>query len=1084
MIVFFVSECEKKARKRTIRILDSFAERVGQSTWKTRLTMEGLKAVKLLLSRNASRHTAVACHRIVGHANTRLLWIVGNKKKFNRHGVIPTNYTQVDSIKQVDNDWYYLEPIKICVALAGLFHDWGKAWDAFQDLLRDNKHTDYLRHEFVSLIFWTAFVRGRNPVEWFSDLLQPNELDEQDLIERAGTCLDEEYPFKKLNDPFSRLIGWLILGHHILPDSFQEPVSSCRTPEELLELIHPGWGFLKRHVEDRSAWRFSRGLPCRSPRWGKQAAKWAKRGRNLLQEKDMENEAWPDILRPMASLARTALMIGDHESSRKADETGDKKSKRSESAKKEKDECKNQLWAKSRRKGSDAPPVLLDSHLLDATAEALSFCHLYPYLEQKLACVDSAVAVEKKSKGKFVWQDRAADKIRKSVKEVGVGSKGLFCLNMASTGTGKTFGNAKLMHAFQGGNLRYTLALGLRSLTLQTGDEYRDRIGLDSSELAVVIGSKAYRELHELRETEDYDRDEFDWDIYSGWDEVVYSSNVLDEKLSSKLGNLQSRQILYSPVLVCTIDHVMGATEGVKKGRHILPWLRMLSSDLVIDEVDDFDGDDLVAVLRLVHLAGMLGRKVLMSSATIPPAVAESAFNSYLEGWKLFSHTRDREKDVLCAWVDETKGATVCSVGDMTSFSEQHDKFVASRIKKIRQNPVQRKGKIQPVQMDNFASQVLNAALELHHEHGCQYKNKKVSFGVVRMANITPCVLMSRFFLRADLPEDTEVKILPYHSRYPRIIRYNIEKMLDAVLKRKDPQKAYEHPEVQKHIRNSKKSNILFIVVATPVEEVGRDHDFDWAVLEPSSVRSLVQMAGRVARHRSIQGLDSANVIALSRNVRALTSPRGVAYTRPGYESGEFRLANHDLCQIMDERKIYERIDSGLRIGRVKNSDPANNLLHLEHASLHSILTQGEDTDYTKVPGWVHGPYYLTDIAQRARPFRKGNREENYFLFPEEPDLRLKFYRKDEEGNFISSDQDFQQEKLTENEKSRLWLSVVYYYQLEDIGRSMGLSVNQAAARFGEISVPDYMLEPGQAGIKFNPDLGLWQEKDFGNLFG
>jgi CRISPR-associated endonuclease/helicase Cas3 len=40
---------------------------------------------------------------------------------------------------------------------------------------------------------------------------------------------------------------------------------------------------------------------------------------------------------------------------------------------------------------------------------------------------------------------------------------------------------------------------------------------------------------------------------------------------------------------------------------------------LVIDEVDDFDGRDLIAIGRLIHHAGMLGRKVMISSATIAP---------------------------------------------------------------------------------------------------------------------------------------------------------------------------------------------------------------------------------------------------------------------------------------------------------------------------------------------------------------------------------------------------------------------------------------------------------------------------------
>jgi CRISPR-associated endonuclease/helicase Cas3 len=37
----------------------------------------------------------------------------------------------------------------------------------------------------------------------------------------------------------------------------------------------------------------------------------------------------------------------------------------------------------------------------------------------------------------------------------------------------------------------------------------------------------------------------------------------------------------------------MGVTETKRGGRYILPFLRLMSSDLVIDEVDDFDGRDL-----------------------------------------------------------------------------------------------------------------------------------------------------------------------------------------------------------------------------------------------------------------------------------------------------------------------------------------------------------------------------------------------------------------------------------------------------------------------------------------------------------
>ena len=68
----------------------------------------------------------------------------------------------------------------------------------------------------------------------------------------------------------------------------------------------------------------------------------------------------------------------------------------------------------------------------------------------------------------------------------------------------KIIANAKLMRAVStsGDELRYVLALGLRSLTLQTGDEYRERIGLSHDELAVLVGDAAARDLHEAHRKE------------------------------------------------------------------------------------------------------------------------------------------------------------------------------------------------------------------------------------------------------------------------------------------------------------------------------------------------------------------------------------------------------------------------------------------------------------------------------------------------------------------------------------------------------------------------------------------------------
>lgn len=100
---------------------------------------------------------------------------------------------------------------------------------------------------------------------------------------------------------------------------------------------------------------------------------------------------------------------------------------------------------------------------------------------------------------------------------------------------------------------------------------------------------------------------------------IDYDCELPEDNLSTVLTCDKDKQFLYAPVLACTIDHLMAATETKRGGRYILPSLRLMSSNLVIDEIDDFTGDDLIAIGRLIHLAGMLGRKVMISSATIPP---------------------------------------------------------------------------------------------------------------------------------------------------------------------------------------------------------------------------------------------------------------------------------------------------------------------------------------------------------------------------------------------------------------------------------------------------------------------------------
>ena len=394
------------------------------------------------------------------------------------------------------------------------------------------------------------------------------------------------------------------------------------------------------------------------------------------------------------------------------------------------------------------------------------------------------------------------------------------------------------------------------------------------------------------------------------------------------------KNFLYAPVLVCTIDHIMAATETKRGGRYILPSLRLMSSDLVIDEIDDFSGSDMIAIGRLMHLAGMLGRRVMISSATIPPDLAEGYFNAYQQGWQLFAKTRDKARqEIDSVWIDEhdTKIERLAGTTDncLKNYRQVHNAFVKKRVAKLQTQAVQRKGEIiacedikdskdgKDSKHDAYYEKIKTTALVLHERHSTVDSKTKinVSFGVVRVANIEPCIELTRYLLEAEWPSDTNVKIMAYHSRQVMLLRSEQEKHLDEVLKLQKREDSFAKKIIRQHLDNSKAKDVIFIVVATPVVEVGRDHDFDWAVVEPSSFRSIIQLAGRVRRHRE-GAINTANVALMQYNLKGLHNKDDKpVFCWPGFEGyKDYKLSTHDLQQLLDTSKIAERIDASARI--------------------------------------------------------------------------------------------------------------------------------------------------------------------------
>lgn len=1138
MMVTFISQCEKNALKKTRRVLDAFANRIGDNTWQTLITEDGLLTVKKMLRQTASKSTAVSCHWLRSRSRCQLLWVVGNRLKFNEQGIVPVNSTCRNLLaSDIENDWHYLPLIKALVGLSALLHDWGKATTLFQDKLNpSSKHRfkgDPIRHEWISVLLLHAFIHTTDAVtdeQWLSRLSEA-DIDEYRL--KQFILADNAKPLLTL-PPIAKLVAWLIVSHHLLPLPDRSlcvdyKAESAPSLDIMLARIGKEWGYQNRYDEQdyqqrvKNCFQFPNGLLSASMPWLKQIKKWSAR---LLQQQTQAQQCVANgSYRIVLNHARLCLMLGDHfYSSQQAspkwqDTTG--------------------LYANTDR-ATDTLKQKLDEHLVGVADNALKTAHLLPAFEREPPVAEDIHSLRKPSAKPYQWQDKAVDKIsawRQVIDKQSKQKYGFFTVNMASTGCGKTFANAKVMRALSpdSKSLRFILALGLRTLTLQTGDEYRSRVGLDNSELAVLIGSRVVMELHQQRKAE-LDERNIEHTGSSSQEtlldeEIDFNCVIPEDGLSTVLTCHRDKQFLYAPVLACTIDHLMAATETKRGGRYILPTLRLMSSDLVIDEIDDFTGDDLIAIGRLIHLAGMLGRKVMISSATIPPFMAEGYFKAYRDGWQLYCKTRSASSIIGCAWIDEfstqvTSNSVLETPTAIGVYRQEHDTFITKRIAKLKQQPAKRKADISTCQaiidehqelehqkqtvieskQQAYFNVIAQSALQKHQQHHF-YDSKSqlnVSFGVVRVANISPCVALTKYLLVKQWPVDTEVRVMAYHSQQVLLLRSMQEQHLDDVLKRKEaenqPPNALFNPVIRQHLttitaQSDAIRHVLFILVATPVEEVGRDHDFDWAVIEPSSYRSIIQLAGRVRRHRE-SGVTTPNIALLQYNWKGIRDhhlEHARVFNRPGYED-VCLLENHDLNHLINTQNVAECLDAIPRIYKselltadyIRHKNICGSLIELEHIATWSWLanykTQGEgsQTSPATLQGWLNQHWFLTALAQQLTPFRQSEPSTKVFLVFDNERQASRFCEKDAEGYAIDRENilNIQRITLSGTAQSRLWLVRNYDSACVKFARDSadkGIYIQQllnprcVSLRYGELSFP----HDEKQHYAYNDQLGL-----------
>ncbi|WP_334157468.1 type I-F CRISPR-associated helicase Cas3f [Oryzomicrobium sp.] len=1142
MNVLLVSQCTKNALVQTRRIIDQFAERCGERTWQTAITQQGLDTLYRLLRRSARKNTAVACHWIRGKDHSELLWIVGDARRFNLRGATPTNTTRRDVLRSGDeNDWHTGEDIALLARLAALFHDLGKASLAFQKkLVSAQPVADPFRHEWVSLRLFAAFVGedGKDDRAWLERLADP-DIDAELLVRDCLKVDDGRTlgPFRTLHTPLARAIGWLVVSHHRLPTATNPAWAlSARNLDNIpLAITHDWCGSRAASDKDAEAcWRFD-SLPLTSRHWRQHAAMVAQA---ILRRPGLTGEQAARLLSSpyVLHLSRLALMLADHYYSSQPSHAryGDPLKKGAKA-----------LYANSRRDEAGKPYLnqRLDEHLIGVEVNAGRLMRALPRLEHSVPRIARHTGLRARSTGAYRWQNAAAD-LAGALRERSA-TQGFFGVNMASTGCGKTLANARILYglADPARGTRFTVALGLRTLTLQTGDAYRKRLELAEEDMAVLVGGAAVRALREQGKAESGPAgsgSESALDLLPEHSYVRYQSSLEDGPLkdwlyperkgsaeeeagegeaegsgygeegrgaSTRRAASRGRQasaLLDAPVLVCTVDHLMPACESTRGGHQILPMLRLMTSDLVLDEPDDFGLDDLPALARLVHWAGMLGSRVLLSSATLPPALVQGLFLAYCAGRREFQRNRGEAGErlaVCCAWFDEF-GTDQGDHGDdeaAGAFLARHNAFVARRIERLASDgEPRRRAELVPLNLPaptandaarrrgelgaGLADVLRDRALIMHRRHhGIDPgSGKRVSFGLIRMANIDPLFDTALALFKQGAPAGCRIHLCTYHSRHPLLVRAAIERELDATLDRHDEQAVFGLPSVRQALNGGEEGDHLFIVLATAVAEVGRDHDYDWAIVEPSSMRSIIQLAGRVWRHRKHPcPADAPNIALLDSNFRHhMTGGKGLAFIRPGFEGGDFALRSHRLGEVLVAEQ-WAVVDARPRIRPRDELDPHGNLADLEHARLIDLMlgaSPGNAQVADPVHWWWNTPAHLSGALQRQQPFRRQIQQHCCFaLLPDEDDAQVGFWQLHKPPAMEPSPESSRlrqlDEGLAQGPGIASWAVPAYLPALLDLADAMGLEPLDCARRFGTLDLPEGEEAPQL--WRYHPMLGV-----------
>ena len=907
MHCILISACEKRALKKTRAVLDSYAIRTGQSSWQAPMTMEGLKEIRSALKKTATRQTAVAAYVNYGMRRMKLVWVVGSKHRFNLEGAYPVASTSKQQKQLQVPEW--VRAASLLAGAAGDVHDIGKASQHFQSKLSPamagQMLKDDVRHEWLSMKLLQQM--RKNNWNW-PEAWKNIDRNLTDLTLGERTKIRKQFLLNELE-----AVDYLVVTHHgLLGDNNWYPNADLHVREK-----HP-------RVEQFTCAGDLNDSIFKSHQ--NRMARLAK----MTQATEDQQLYW----KALALHSRAALIHADHTvSAEQFSETkpenvslfANTKIKNSPQGKKERMQDQPLDWHLQQvgdRATYIATKMMTDLNLAGLSEQTVEFI-----------CQPSTLP-------RFQWQNLVAHALQKQINKMP--DTPCLLLNIAGTGSGKTRMNLRAACILRPNDPRLAIALNLRSLTLQTGDALKSSMNLSDDEIAVIIGDHVSQKLfNESRANasvadEDENLPEPVFDAYAQdqdlpqWLHPLFTKIVKGKRGVDKV----AQNVLASPLLVSTIDYLIAAGEPHRQGHHVKALLRIMSSDLILDEIDGYEPKSLIAVLRLVQLAAMYGRHVICSSATLSATVADSIYRAFESGVELRAALYKEPQKFIAAIADnELKPKILVQKSHEPSvFNQVYQQHLDElqhvlTVKAEQPYRLARLASIENPSVDQWKRTILEQTEALHQQHRWSLKkqDKKLSFGLIRVANIKHAIDLAKH-LSGRLPH---AQIACYHAHDWLISRFHKEKRLDFLLTRhkngtKRPtgnEHIYTDEEILSIVQTSNAIDIPLIVIATPVEEVGRDHDFDWAIIDASSVQSIVQTAGRVNRHR-LNIVQHPNIVIPQFNYKYCankdrTQPKKQAvFNRPGYEGyvdTKKQYKSQDLSQLLPWSNNELVVDARLR---------------------------------------------------------------------------------------------------------------------------------------------------------------------------